>query len=392
MKRKGTIAVGYLIILLVVIGVILYFAYTFNLFATASSAQKASVQQKHVVNEQSEDIRQDPSTKALQTTTNAKPWGIALDSLHHIVWVAEPGCEPKPTCLTKAPGIIGQYNQFNGSWIQDFPEPPGYTRPTFIALNANGTVWFTEPDSDSIGELEPKTLTWSQWKMSPGSAPFVLTFDTHGNLWFTEFDGNAIGFFNPQTDKSVENVIPTPDSNPYGITMDARGTIWFTENKLGVGQIGSFTPTASGKITIVEHKVTSFQPHLITTDRHGNIWYSEAFGGSIGEYTPASGHSVDYRVSSGLCSPGSGCTTHISGISVDPEGDVWYSDSQLYLIGYLIPSTGKVVTKMINNQHEAGSNQDDSAYDGLAVDGNNNVWFTEPYSSLLVMWPKKTVK
>lgn len=389
LKRKGIVAVGYLIFAILVIGICYAL---FALFAPASSTNVSNSQQEHPEGDRKGRIDRVLSTQAVQTSTTLPPWGIAFDSLHHIVWVAEPGCEPKPTCLTKAPGVLGQYDLSDGSWIQDFPEPPGYTRPAFVALDASGNVWFTEPTSDAIGELNPQNLTWNQWKVSGGSAPFDLTLDNNGNLWFTEFDANTIGFFNPHTDKLVENTIPTPDSNPYGITRDPRSNIWFTENRVGVGQIGSFTPTASGKVAIAIHQVTTAQPHLITTDKQGNIWYSEAFGGSIGEYKPASGHSVDYPVSSSMCAHQAVCKTHISGISVDNEGDIWYSDSQLDLVGYLNPSTGHVVTKTISNQHEGGSNQDDSAYDGLAVDEYNNVWFTEPYSSLIVMWPKKTVK
>ncbi len=350
------------------------------------------MQQGHPNVDKKERIDRVPSTKALQTPTTLNPWGIAIDSLHHIVWVAEPGCEPTPTCLTQAPGILGEYDLLDGSWIQDFPEPLGYTKPAFVAIDASGNVWFTEPNSHAIGELNPQNLLWNQWKVSGGSTPFDLTFDKNGDLWFTDFDANSIGFFNPNTDKLVENPIPTPDSNPYGITRDPSGNIWFTENRLSVGQIGSFTPTASGRVAIVEHRVSTAQPHLITTDTQGNIWYSEGFGGSIGEYKPASGNSVDYPVSLGKCGHEAVCKTHISGICVDTAGDIWYSDSELDLVGYLIPSTGHMVTKTVSNQHGGGSNQGDSAYDGLAVDGYNNVWFTEPYRSLIVMWPKKTVK
>ncbi len=242
LRRKGIVAVGYLLIAILLIGT--FYAAFILIFTPASSTQQSSSQQEHLRGDKKQRIDRVPSTKAVQTPTTLKPWGIAFDPLHHIVWVAEPGCEPRPTCLTKAPGILGQYDQFDGSWIQDFPEPPGYSRPTFIALATDGTVWFTEPDSDAIGELDPQNLNWSQWTMSAGSAPFDLTFDTHGDLWFTEFNANAIGFFNPHTDTSVENPIPTPDSNPYGITMDSRGTIWFTENTAGVGKIGIFTPTS----------------------------------------------------------------------------------------------------------------------------------------------------
>jgi virginiamycin B lyase len=391
LTRKVVIAIEYLSIAILAIG-IFYVVSRFTLFAPVSSTKQPYSQHEQPRVDNKERINRAPSTKALQATTTLNPWGIAFDSLHQIVWVAEPGCEPKPTCLTRAPGILGEYDLLDGSWIQDFPEPPGYSRPAFVAIDANGNVWFTEPDSDAIGELNPQNLNWNQWKVPAGSAPFDLTFDKNGNLWFTEFDGNKIGFFNPNTDKLVENTIPTPDSNPYGITRDPRGNIWFTENRLSVGQIGSFTPTSSGKVSIVERQVTTAQLHLITTDKQGNIWYSEAFAGSIGEYKRASGTSLDYPVSSGICAHESVCKTHISGISVDNEGDVWYSDSQLGLVGYLIPSTGQMVTKKVSNQHEGGSNKDDRAYDGLAVDGYNNVWFTEPYSSLIIMWPKKTVR
>jgi streptogramin lyase len=391
LKKNVIIAVEYLIIAMLAIGSF-YVTARFTLFAPASTAHQSHSQHEHPGVDAEKPLDRIPSTKALQTTTTLNPWGIAFDSLDHIVWVAEPGCEPKPTCLTKAPGILGEYGLLDGSWIQDFPEPPGYTRPVFVAIDANGNVWFTEPNSNAIGELNPQNLTWNQWKVPGGSAPFDLTFDKNGNLWFTEFDANRIGFFNPHTHKLVENTIPTPDSNPYGITRDPRGNIWFTENRLSVGQIGTFTPTSSGTVAIVEHQVNTAQVHLITTDKQGNIWYSEAFGGSIGEYTPASGNSVHYPVSLGICAHISVCKTHISGISVDNKGNIWYSDSQLDLVGYLIPSTGQVVPKTVSNQHEGRSNQDDSAYDGLAVDSHNNVWFTEPYSSLIVMWPNKTVK
>src|SRR6266480_1751103 len=391
LKRKVIVAIEYLIIAILAIGTF-YIVSKFTLFAPVSSTKQSYSQNEHPRVDKKERIDRIPSTKALQTITTLNPWGIAFDSLHQIVWVAEPGCEPKPICLTKAPGIIGEYDLLDGSYIQDFPEPPGYTRPVFVAIDANGNVWFTEPNSDAIGELNPQNLTWNQWKEPGGSAPFDLTFDKNGNLWFTEFDANKIGFFNPITDKLVENTIPTPDSNPYGITRDPRGNLWFTENRLSVGQIGSFTPTSSGTVAIIVHQVTTAQPHLITTDKQGKIWYSEAFGGSIGEYKPASGNSVDYPVSLGICAHESVCKTHISGISVDNEGDIWYRDSELDLVGYLIPSTGQVVTKTVSNQHEGRSNQNDSAYDGLAVDGYNNVWFTEPYSSLIVMWPNKTVE
>ena len=384
LRRRVIVALEYLVAAILAGGTF-YVVSLFTLFAQHSPVNQHHLQRKppRVVVE--EPLDRIPSMKATQTTTTSDPWGIAFDSLHQIVWVAEPGCEPRPTCSKTDPGIIGEYDLLDGSFIQDFPEPPGYTSPVFVAVDASGNVWFSEPNSDAIGKLDPQETTWSQWSVLKGSVPYDLTFDNYGNLWFTEFEANRIGFFNPHTHKLVENAIPTPDSNPYGIARGPRGDIWFTENRLGVGQIGSLMPTPSGTVTIVEHKVTTAQPHLITADKTGNIWYSEAFGGSIGEFSPSSGSNINYSVSAGICAHLSACGTHISGIGIDNKGDIWFDDSLSERVGYLIPSTKQVVAKTL-------SNKDSSAYDGLAVDSYNNVWFTEPYSSNIVMWPKGTVK
>jgi streptogramin lyase len=326
------------------------------------------------------------SMVASQSATALLPWGIALDSLHGFTWVAEPGCEPKPKCPSTIQGILGQYALSDDTFIANFYEPSGYSSPLFVAVDGNGDVWFTQPSSDAIGEFDPQNGSWYQWHLRKGSSPFDLIFDTNGNLWFTEFGASAIGFFNPHTHTVVENPVPTPASGPYGITIDPQGTIWFAENAVGVDQIGSFPPTLSGAIKITEHDVGPLRPHLIATDRAGNVWYNGGFGGDIGEFNPRSGNRKNFIVFSGTCSSPATCTgTHISGISVDSKGHVWFTDSLSHHVGYLIPATGQVVTRTLptSNAHP---------YDGLVIDGSDRVWFTEEFGLILAMWPASIVK
>ena len=326
------------------------------------------------------------SMVATQATTALMPWGIAFDYVHGFVWVAEPGCDPSTNCPSTTAGILGQYALSDGNFIQNFNEPGGFSSPLFAAVDTGGHVWFTEPYSHAIGEFDPQHEVWNQWSVKKGGSPYDLTFDAHGNLWFTEFGANNIGFFNPKTHTLVENPIPTPNSNPYGITVDPHGTIWFTENRNGLGQIASFTPTLSGIIKITEHAVNAQRPHLITSDRAGNIWYSDGFSGDVGKFDPTSGNSKSFQVYTGTCLNPPACTgTHISGIYVDSKGDVWFSDSLSQRVGYLIPSTGQVVAQKLNynNAHP---------YDGLTIDSSDRVWFTEEYALTLTMWPASMVK
>jgi virginiamycin B lyase len=326
------------------------------------------------------------SMVASKQTTALLPWGIALDSMNGFIWVAEPGCQPKIQCPASQTGVLGQYAFSDSALIQSLYEPDGYSSPLFVAVDVSGDVWFTQPDSDAIGEYNPQNQQWSQWFLKKGSEPFDLTFDRYGNLWFTEFSSNSIGFFNPHTHKLIERATPTPGSNPYGITADSQGRIWFAENGQGVNQIATFMPTLSGSMKITEYPTGGLRPHLIATDHAGHIWYTGGFGGNIGEFNPQTGNATQFVAYQGTCLSPINCTgSHISGISIDSAGDVWFTDSLSQRVGYLVPSSGKVVSRTIgiSNAHP---------YDGLLIDKSGRVWFTEEFESTLTMWSPGTGK
>ncbi len=149
---------------------------------------------------------------------SSTPWGVSFDKVGN-VWVAEPGCDPKPTCGPQI-GSIAEYNRQTFTLEQNYTEPSGFSSPLFLALNASGNAWFTEPATDAIGELTPNngSPTWQQYSVPTANAmPYDLTFDSSGNLWFTEFGASNIGEFNPSTGQFHETPTPSASSNPYGI-------------------------------------------------------------------------------------------------------------------------------------------------------------------------------
>lgn len=385
MKRRVIISVMLVMFLLIAIGV------SVGVFAwiSASGAKPAVVQTTYALNRAEPaplSLHRARSMVPMHAATAMIPWGVTLDTVHGYVWVAEPGCEPLPRCLSAFVGVIGQYALSDGTFIQNITEPNGYSSPLFIVVDTDGNLWFTQPNSDAIGEYNPKNGSWNQWHTKKGSIPYDLIFDTQGNLWFTEIGSNSIGFFNPHTQALVENPVSTQASNPYGITMDVKGVIWFAENHTGLGQIGSFTPNTVGKVHIIEHQVDALRPpHLITTDAAGNVWYSEGFAGYIGEFNAVTGVNRSFRVYFGVCTNPKTCTgTHISGIRVDNHNNIWFTDSLSQRIGYLVPATGQVVTlDLAANVHP---------HDGMTIDSSDRVWFTEQNASTLNMFPTSTVK
>lgn len=350
--------------------------------------------------EQAESTLRAQSSSAVQVSTrNSGPWGVALDEARGFVWVAEPGCDPKPPCPSAFPTKITKFGMADAGYIQDYAEPDNkYSNPFFLAVNpSNGHVFFSEPNSDAIGELDPDTPRFQQWHTTAGSTPYDLLIDKNGNIWFTEYNSASIGFLNPKTGTVVETPTPTAGSEPYGITLDPKGNIWFAENGKGVAQIGMFTPTANGHISIKEFPIDATQrsqPHLIAAAPNGHIWFTEGFLGNITEFDPATGTPTHYKVATACRRPPDNCT-HMSGIAVDKQGNVWFSDSLNATVGYYIPSK-----HMANIQPLSDKNA--HPHDGLAIQSNGTVWFTEQFGSLikgdpvqgpaLVMWPKGTLK
>ena len=329
------------------------------------------------------------------------PWGLAFDNNNNVL-VAVPQCDPTPVCTSEHTGSIVEYSRqgfsSNSTPSQVFVEPAGYSSPVFLALDSSGNIWFSEPMTNSIGEFTPTTSKWSQWTApTANAAPFDLTFDHHGNLWFTEVNANKIGEFNTTTHKFNETATPSAQSKPYGIAGPdpTSGDIWFTENNSSVARIGSFKPPASGALSqssikeyLTNSGSTSTTPHLITYDQTGDVWWTEGYDGDIGKLviaqaSPGTHNGVsEFAVPPPGCpAPPTTCGSHISGISVDSNGLVWFDDSLSSRIGSYNPGSNSFNIYVIDHGKGVASNT--HPHDGLAVDNKNNVWFSEEFASKL---------
>ena len=313
-------------------------------------------------------------------SSGQEPWGVTFDSLGN-VWVAVPGCDPAPTCSnTTAPGKIEEYNPASASWIATYQLPTGYAQPLFLAFDASGNLWFPMPMANSIGTLNLQTKTFQQFAVpTTASGPWDIAIDHNGNIWFTEHYTSNIGEFVPSTKTMKEFSTPTGNSLPYGITVDSSNNIWFTENNAAVAQIAEFT--AGGQMR--EYKMSSsppanLTPHLITIDPNGNIWWTEGWVGMLGELNivqakPGTANGVSQYTYPITCTS---CGTHASGISVDGYGQVWFDDSLQGIFGAFPDfGTGSFTT------YPAPTPQ--HPHDGLNVDAQNRIWFTEEFANKL---------
>lgn len=325
------------------------------------------------------------TTNVFRVPKGNDAWGTAMNKVGNI-WVALPGCDPTPTCPSGTPpGKLVIFNPTTSKWVNIHTLPAGYAQPFFLAFDQKGRLWFPLPMGNAIGMYIPSKNTYQQWTVpTPNAGPWDLAIDAQGNIWFTEHFTNKIGRFNPVTHTFTEIATPSSNSQPYGITLDSSGNVWFTENNPSVALIAEYT--TQGQLN--EYKIRdsydgSLTPHLITVDPNGNVWWTEGFVGMIGELNvsqavPGTNSGVTEYAYPRLCGT---CTTHTSGIGVDKaNGLIWFDDSLQQVYGSF-PYSG---TGSFTMYEAPGYANSPHPHDGLMVDSQNRIWFTEEFADRLV--------
>jgi streptogramin lyase len=316
------------------------------------------------------------------------PWGIAVDGAGD-VWFAEPGCDFAPTCPASAgPGQIGVIKASSHA-VVFFPLPniPG-NQPIFLAFDGSGKLWFTTPNNSRIGQFDPSTGRFvGQWPVTAGSGPWDLTV-ANGQIWYTEHYGSAVGSFDPSTHAYRDYPTPTGNSNPYGIAAGG-GRIWFTENNSSVDRIAVLDTAKNNGIS--EYPIVvpvSGTPHLIAVGADGHPWWTEGWANTIATLDPAAATAGQCGTAAGTCNgiqrfqpPAptscSGYGNHTSGIAIQGSPQlVWFDDPLTAQVGSFNPSSNAFAMNTLSDCTA-------HPHDGLALDGQGNVWFGEEFANAI---------
>jgi virginiamycin B lyase len=270
------------------------------------------------------------------------------------------------------------FDPVSKAWDRVVALPSGYGQPLFVAVAPDGRVWFTMPNTDSIGVYYPRTRSLAQWSVPTANAgPWDLAIDALGRVWFTEHFTNQIGSFDPAAQVFHEVSTTAPNSYPYGIAIDQSDDIWFTENNDAVAKIAEYTNRGvlnEYKIRATATAGSGLTPHLITIDPEGNIWWSEGWVHAIGTLNPSMAVPGTNRgVTEYFYSPScSGCGTHTSGISAGRDGLIWLDDSLQNQFGSFSPR---------NRSFSFFASPGNHPHDGLNVDAQGRIWFDEEFSN-----------
>ena len=233
--------------------------------------------------------------------------------------------------------------------IEEFEVPSATSHPDLdgITVGPDGNLWFTEAALNRIGRLVPspsepckKNPEITEYEVpgatlgetgggNPGTAADSIASGPGGNLWFSEAGSERIGEMN--TSGQMVNTFPPSSAklsgSPLGIAEGSDGNMWFTEPQENrIGRI-----TQSGQVTEFPLPATDAALSSIVKGPDGNMWFT--FGGTektgVGCMTPAGNAAQTFAMSGGIS----------EGITVGPEGAIWFAESLAHNIGRLSPVT-----------------------------------------------------
>jgi len=213
--------------------------------------------------------------------------------------------------------------------IGSISTPTPNSRPTATAVAPNGTVWFTEEAGNRLGYIDAASGFIHEYHWTTANVkPNALAIDGSGRIWFTEANADRIGMYNPSINYLVEYGWGDTGLGLSGIEVTADGKVWFTMSNRS--QIGVLDPS---RLTLSYYYWTSQSLGLqrIKKDAYGRLWFTENNANRIGVLDPYWSYVYDYFWTD---------YTGPWGITVDANQYVWFTENQSGFISRLNPNTG----------------------------------------------------
>lgn len=167
--------------------------------------------------------------------------------------------------------------------IQEYPAPGG-THPHDVAPAPDGSlVWYTAQFTAGLGKLDPATGETRHIPLGVGSAPHGVIVGPDGAPWITDGGLNAIVRVDPQTEAVQKFPLPAEKGNANLNTaaFDTSGILWFTGQN---GIYGRLDPS-TGEMQVFDAP-RGKGPYGITVTPDGTVYYASLAGSYVGRIDP----------------------------------------------------------------------------------------------------------
>lgn len=122
--------------------------------------------------------------------------------------------------------LIGRFNPQTQTFDSSISVPTKNATPWGILLAPDKHIWFTERTANKIGEVTASG-TVKEFTIPTGSYPEALAPGKNGTLWFTQSQSGTLGSINTKTGKFERTVTLPANSLPNGIALGPNKNLWF---------------------------------------------------------------------------------------------------------------------------------------------------------------------
>jgi len=243
-----------------------------------------------------------------------------------------------------ADGNVTTAAGLGAGYIDGAAESARFTRPTGLAMGADGQVFIAE-DSNMIRKLASGQVTTFAGKRlvvgfadGAGSAAQFRTIDgmavdASGNIYVSDRNNNAVRKVSPQglvttlARNSGEITTALDDlNNPSGMAIDRDGNLYVTDRSCvrKIGKDGTIitlagSPVDSGHVDAVGIEARFHMPRGLAVDDNGNVFVAEAAylrkitpNGTVSTIAHRAGPAGEFGV--------------VNGLAVDRAGNLYFSD------------------------------------------------------------------
>jgi virginiamycin B lyase len=279
---------------------------------------------------------------------------------------SSPGGDTKPSGDAPAPATSDGQSTERGpdvaptatpraASVQAYAVPKG-SRPHDVAPAADGGVWYTAQGSGKLGWLDPKTGDVKEIPLGQGSAPHGVMVGPDGAAWITDSGLNAMVRVDPKTSEVKVHTLPGRRVNLNTAAFDKKGQVWFT----GQGGVYGRLNPQTGEMQVFDSPKGP-GPYGITVTPNGDVYYASLAGSFVGKIDVNTGQTTVLTPPT----PNQGARRVWS----DSKGRVWVAEWNVGKAGMYDPATNAWKEWQL-----PGSKAQPYA---VYVDDKDKVWFSD---------------
>lgn len=240
---------------------------------------------------------------------------------------------------------------------------PSDIGPTSVAIDANRNIWVSVYD-DFVSRINPDSYSIDA-NINLDFNARAIAVDSNGNVWVPGNTPDAkakVSRINPENN-SVVTTIGLGDGHPLGIAIDSNGTVWVGNDAGFVHRINPISNRIDANISV------SGQPYGVAVDSNSGVWVTRPRNNSISKIDSLT-NEVVVTIDTGLGVGGTfpGEVDQPYGPAVDGNGNVWITNP-----GYSSVSRINSLTNEIDVNVSLGLGDYLDIF-SLVVDSNNNIW------------------